>query len=38
MIPGAIIGLVVGVVVVLVKNYKKKKAQKDSDILDNDKF
>lgn len=37
MLVGAAIGLVVGVVMVIIQNQKKKKAQQDaSDLIDND--
>lgn len=37
MLVGAGIGLVVGVIMVIIQNQKKKKAEKASDLLDNDK-
>ncbi len=37
MLVGAAIGLVVGVIMVIIQNQKKKKAQQDSsDLIDND--
>lgn len=36
MLVGAGIGLVVGIVMVIIQNQKKKKAEQNSDVLDND--
>lgn len=36
MLVGAAIGLVIGLIMVVIQNQRKKKADKDSELLDND--